>query len=145
MGKTVRSRLTRVFSLLAPARSRTCLGVSTTLIRTVGMINDIEPSAIRLLPDDFGGLPAHRERLPIGASACEVPLRAQEGNVSGLDHIRGFYHEAPLECKKALQGLSDGGTSRNNLPGLWHESGVRRIQGHRGLASSWSYRPAEHD
>src|SRR5437773_12469173 len=97
------------------------------------MINDIKPSAIRLLLDDLGGLPVHRERLPIGASAGEVPLCPQEGKVSSLDHIRGFHREVPLEGKKALQGLPDSGMSRHDLPRLGHEAGVGRIQGNESL------------
>ena len=119
-------------SLLAPARSRTCLWASATLISTVGVINDIKPSSIRLLPDDFGGLPAHRERLPIGTGACEVPLRAQEGNVSGLDHIGGFHREFPWSARKPCKA-SRMAACPSRPARLGHESGVGRIQGHEGL------------
>ena len=96
---------------------------------TIGTINGVWPSPIRLPANNFAGSPADGERLRVAIG--ELPLHVLKSNVVRLDHVRDADRNLHLSSEKALRSLSDGRMSAYALARLRHEPVVGFIRGHQ--------------
>jgi hypothetical protein len=66
------------------------------------IVDEIEPSPVRLLLDDLGRLATYRNRLPVWTSPGQVPLRAHESDVAGSNRGDGLHRHPALDGEESL-------------------------------------------
>src|SRR6185369_4743402 len=98
-----------------------------------GVVDNVEPPAVRLALDDLGGPAGQVYQTAARSSTNQAPVRSDKGQVAGLDDALQLQAKLSAQGQQTLQRSPDGFNPRSYLARLLHQRSTGLIERHQGL------------